>query len=203
MVAGCSAAGRKVERPSASVGGCGPPSPGIASQTPDEWPVGRSARPGWMASKASWKSSWNSRAVCGLCSRSFESARSTAVLDLGHRAELRGDLGERGGRHRGVLVHDLPVVPLEREPPGQELVDHHRDRVDVGPAVDVLAAQGLLGAPERGGADEADGLELPLGLALVDDVVGVVADLGDPEVEDLEVLLARLPARRAASCWPA
>ena len=72
--------------------------------------------------------------------------------------ERRRQIGAEGARRRdrGVKVlgdHDQRVVAGERQPAGDQLVEHHAQRVEIGAAVD-LAPQRLLGGEVGGGADD-------------------------------------------------
>ena len=100
--------------------------------------------------------------------------------------DLVGDVGigadVAGSRSRLVHVlgqHAHEVGAGERGPPGQQLEHHAADGVDVGAAVDWIAA-GLLrghvaGGPEHGARAGQAGV--------------LIVDLGDAEVEDLDVVV--------------
>ena len=106
------------------------------------------------------------------------------------------DVGERigrahlGARFRRVDLADHPQhlqdrTPLElpgiqRRRPGQQLVEDHSQRIDVGPRVDVHQRRvGLLGRHVRGSADDRPGV----GQAQVGEPL--FRRLGDPEVDHL------------------
>ena len=107
------------------------------------------------------------------------------LLDLGGDHD-RGVL-QRERRRRGVevVVDQARDRPGERPESGQELEEDHADRVQVAPRVDRGAAR-LLGAGVGGRAHEAFGLGVEVERPLV-----AFEDLGDPEIQDLELFLAR------------
>ena len=89
-------------------------------------------------------------------------------VELARRARLGGDLLE-GDRHRRLA--------LERHHPGQQLVQDHPDRVEVGGVADRVAL-GLLGREVLGGAHDRAGQRHVRG-----------ARAGDPEVGDARAAL--------------
>jgi hypothetical protein len=122
-----------------------------------------------------------------------------AVVDL-LLETLAGDALQLGRRRGVVLGEGLGVIsqdgaervgdrrPVEGQPPREHLVQHHAVREDVGAVVHREPAR-LLGRHERGRSQHA-----PVarhlggnGLHLVAGLVRVLAQLGQPEVEDLDV----------------
>ena len=71
-------------------------------------------------------------------------------------------------------------ISFEREPPGEHLVGHHGQRVDVAPLIELPPGK-LLGAHVRRGSEHHPLLRELLLLRLI---FGL-ASLGDTEVEDL------------------
>ncbi len=85
-------------------------------------------------------------------------------------------------------------MPGERLPPGEELVSHHAERVEIHPVIDARVAEGLLGRHVRQGADDhADAGDLggALGLGGGVDRLGH-AEVGDNGVAVLEQDVVRL-----------
>ena len=93
------------------------------------------------------------------------------------RRDVRVQVGGRRGELPHVLVgHRDRALPDEGGHPGEQLVHHHAQGVEVGAAVGGEAL-GLLGAEVGGGADDRPGAS---------QLVGVVPGPGDAEVGDLD-----------------
>ncbi len=101
---------------------------------------------------------------------------------------------DRGGLLGADGDDELPqsVGVLVGRAAGEGLVEHDAERPDVGAVVDVLVTAGLLGRHVERRAEHAAGAGERGGLAAGD--LGVVGDLGDAEVEQLDHALAGLPS---------
>ncbi len=108
-----------------------------------------------------------------------EAAHDQAI-DLGRD---RGDVLARPGGRLHQMHRDDVADPLrdERRTPGDQVVEHAPDRVDIGASIDLASTAALLGRHERRGPHDDGGLGL---------VRRVVDELRDPEVDDLRALAA-------------
>ncbi len=119
------------------------------------------------------------------------------------RFQLRGDLGVVPGRCDGPCVQVLAddrdaVVPDEGRSPGQHLVEHHTQRVEVGARCDVPSHR-LLGRHVGGGAD--DGALLGEPRAIQRERQTEIAQhrrtvLGEPDIPRLEIAVDDRPCVR-------
>ena len=133
-------------------------------------------------------------------------ARVARFALAGHGAhddgiDLRGQPGTQHRGRRGLGVGDLVdqaevVRRLERQPPGEQVVHHHADRIDVGAVIEALLLH-LLGRHIRRRADRAD----LRGLAARDQRRAEIGDLhvgfaGVQQVRRLEVAVRDPEAMR-------
>ena len=119
-------------------------------------------------------------AVSGSVAGPGSQRRRQEVVELGRRVGPQP--AQRGCRLAQAGQGDRPLVgPVERDDPGQALVEHDGEGVQVGPTVDQVPLH-LLGRDVLGGAEED---------ALVAELVDGQHRRGDPEVGQLHPAFGR------------